>query len=273
LFFDSIDPVLEMLSKVTIPSPPLENPVSLLVNCIPVLPIHKKKSISIPAVDKIIEIVKDSISYYGIQDKAPEFLPLLMAVHRIAQSQAPEAKDRLKATFIPSPEDRKLVLGKGTTLPHIMLYVTNHSMIPEVRELIMATYFELSNKDPSQFVHNIGFGNAAGYLATKGIHLSQKDFATSDADGPEINPITGQRIDAEPDTPLPEMSREEKEREAERLFVLFQRFVPGLKYELMAREEANKFGQIKADGCCGCGEPRRCSGSVRKDPRALRLKR
>ena len=42
-------------------------------------------------------------------------------------------------------------------------------------------------------------------------------------DGQEINPITGQRRDMEPDDPLPEMTDEEKEREAERLFVLFER--------------------------------------------------
>ncbi len=42
-------------------------------------------------------------------------------------------------------------------------------------------------------------------------------------DGREINPITGQRRDMEPEDELPEMTDEEKEREAERLFVLFER--------------------------------------------------
>ena len=42
-------------------------------------------------------------------------------------------------------------------------------------------------------------------------------------DGQEINPITGQRTDMEPVDTGPEMTDEEKEREAERLFVLFER--------------------------------------------------
>lgn len=42
-------------------------------------------------------------------------------------------------------------------------------------------------------------------------------------DGKEINPVTGQRRDMEPQDPGPEMTDEEKEREAERLFVLFER--------------------------------------------------
>jgi hypothetical protein len=38
-----------------------------------------------------------------------------------------------------------------------------------------------------------------------------------------INPITGQRLNAEPAPDVPKMTPEEKEREAERLFVLFER--------------------------------------------------
>ena len=89
--------------------------------------------------------------------------------------------------------------------------------------MIMTTFFELSERDPSLFVHNVGFGNAAGYLNSKGIEISQKELGS--AVGPAVNPITGQRLDAEPEVELPEMTDEEKEREAERLFVLFERYV------------------------------------------------
>ena len=85
-------------------------------------------------------------------------------------------------------------------------------------------FFELADQNPTQFVHNVGFGNAAGYLSSKGIQISQQDMEAGGS-GPDVNPITGQRIDAEPDVPLPDMSDEEKEREAERLFVLFERYV------------------------------------------------
>ncbi len=46
---------------------------------------------------------------------------------------------------------------------------------------------------------------------------------TTTVDGQEINPITGQRRDMEPRDEGPEMTDEEKEREAEKLFVLFER--------------------------------------------------
>ena len=72
--------------------------------------------------------------------------------------------------------------------------------------------------------HQIGYGNAAGFLFNKGIlsgpHEPSKD-STETLD-PSVNPITGMINRDEPKS-LPEMSEEEKEREAEKLFVLFER--------------------------------------------------
>jgi len=220
-FIHAVDAVLDMLSKMTILTPPLQAPVSILVNCLPVLPLIKKKDIEVSAVDKLIEILSDCINFCGTQDKESEFLPLLLAINHMSQSEAKSAKERLQQKIIPSEEDRKEALGKGQSLPHKLLHMSNMSMFPEVREVIMTTFFELSERDPSLFVHNVGFGNAAGYLNSKGIEISQKELGS--AVGPAVNPITGQRLDAEPEVELPEMTDEEKEREAERLFVLFER--------------------------------------------------
>ena len=72
----------------------------------------------------------------------------------------------------------------------------------------------------------IGYGNAAGYLFNRGIlsapppALTTRSGATEVLD-PSINPITGMVQHEAP--PGPEMTDEEKEREAEKLFVLFER--------------------------------------------------
>lgn len=162
------------------------------------------------------------MSHYGALDKDGEFLPLLFSFHKLSQSGSGEAKRRLKGRFLPTDDDRTQVLGRGDSIPHKLLSMTNNSMFSEVREVVMSIFFELSDRNPTLFVHNVGFGNAAGYLSSKGIQISQQDM-DANASGPEVNPITGQRIDAEPDVPLPDMTDEEKEREAERLFVLFER--------------------------------------------------
>jgi hypothetical protein len=86
-------------------------------------------------------------------------------------------------------------------------------------------------------VRRVGFGNVAGFFVMRGIQFkpptqsSMMDTAT----GQPINPITGQRLDAQSrmsttkslgnstTATIVEMTQEEKEREAERLFVLFDR--------------------------------------------------
>lgn len=206
----------------TILSPPLQSPVSHIVDCLATLPVDQAESLPLAGVDKLVEVLENCISHYGALDKDGKFLPLLFSFHKLSQSRAAEAKSRLKERFLPTDDDRTQILGRGDSLPHKLLSMTNNSMFSEVREVIMSIFFELSDQNPTQFVHNVGFGNAAGYLSSKGIQISQQDLET-EAAGPEVNPITGQRIDAEPDVPLPDMTDEEKEREAERLFVLFER--------------------------------------------------
>lgn len=87
----------------------------------------------------------------------------------------------------------------------------------------------------------IGYGNAAGYLFNRGIlsappprqSTSHQPFLSfnpsspgsgsgiTEITDPNINPITGILQTEAP--PEPEMTDEEKEREAEKLFVLFER--------------------------------------------------
>jgi hypothetical protein len=98
--------------------------------------------------------------------------------------------------------------------------------------------FELSDQDPTTFVRNVGYGFASGFLITHNLALPEGTVRPGTSggndvedpgerltrvDGLEINPVTGQLIDKEPVIPDPVMTDEEKEREAEKLFVLFER--------------------------------------------------
>ena len=74
----------------------------------------------------------------------------------------------------------------------------------------------------------VGYGNVAGFLFQKGIMGAPGAPSGGSAgapaettDGVPINPITG--VAQKDTTSGPEMSDEEKEREAEKLFVLFDR--------------------------------------------------
>jgi hypothetical protein len=71
----------------------------------------------------------------------------------------------------------------------------------------------------------VGYGNAIGFLMNRNIPLQPPSTSqSSNSNEREVNPITGQFLDEENQGPsLADMTDEEKEREAERLFVLFER--------------------------------------------------
>lgn len=222
-----------MLEKVSIPPEPMQLPVSVLVGCLACIPFYdqarKGASFPVSSVDKLVDIVDLTLKAYAGKPSEMNLLTPIVALQHLAQAVDfdSDAQKRLQERLLASEEDRKEVLGKGTTLPHRILKFAGHAVAPELREPALDTLFELSGKDPRRFVHNVGFGNAAGFLSTKGINVSQEDMGpdTAAADDTPVNPITGQRIDMEREAKLPEMTMEEKEREAERLFVLFERLV------------------------------------------------
>lgn len=89
-----------------------------------------------------------------------------------------------------------------------------------------------------RFVKYTGYGNAAGLLATRGLLggqgarscVSEAHYSSdSDSDTEEyrqvkdrINPVTG-RVEAEQPNPMEGMTEEEKEEEAKRLIMLFNK--------------------------------------------------
>ena len=95
----------------------------------------------------------------------------------------------------------------------------------------------------------VGYGYASGFLLSKNIPMPEsaiKDAGEGSGAGVPINPITGQRLDMEERVEMPEMTQEEKEREAERLFVLFERLKKtGVVNVQNPVEEAYRSGRIE----------------------------
>jgi hypothetical protein len=91
----------------------------------------------------------------------------------------------------------------------------------------------MSGKDASAFVQNVGYGFASGLLFQQNVPVPQnalEAWSMSESqkpmiEGGAVNPITGQRMEFEKTVEELEMTQEEKEREAEKLFVLFERCV------------------------------------------------
>jgi len=215
--------------------------VSQLVNCLVFLPFEDKSNPATEChlfpsfdsntnVNKLIEILDLAVRTYSDDVLNTCGSPLVRLLIRIAEASPSKPKSHLRARLLPSDQSRERVLGTGDSLPDMLLKFCTSPAAPHLQQLVPALLFELSDRNPKRFTQNVGYGYAAGYLFSRGVQLSPEDWGAGDSRNTigrfECNPITGQRRDMELKHDLPKMTDEEKEREAERLFVLFERSAP-----------------------------------------------
>jgi hypothetical protein len=103
-----------------------------------------------------------------------------------------------------------------------MLRLVTNAFTPTLRESIFSLMYQLVDSSPTSLIDAIGYGYASGFLFSHNIPIPP-NLQTPEGGRSDVNPVTGQRLDTEPELDLSQMTDEEKEREAERLFVLFER--------------------------------------------------
>ncbi|KAJ0373243.1 hypothetical protein COL26b_008602 [Colletotrichum chrysophilum] len=235
-FTASIPHIIALLWKQDIsPKKPLDPPFNSLVNALlnlklededtqsSIYPKNEPKKVS----ERLIELLDLSLKAYTDNELEQLTTPLVGVLRRVHDGAPEEVKKYIRTTLLPTEEDRKEVLGRGTSLTSRLLRNSTNPMTPQLRDAISHLLFDMSDKDASKFVENVGYGFASGFLFQNNIPIpANASEAFSSGDGQRhVNPITGQFIDKEKDVDVPEMTEEEKEREAERLFVLFERQV------------------------------------------------
>lgn len=236
-FTPAIPHILTLLTKRDYtPSRPLDGPFSPLVNALVNLQLDAKEAQADlypegekqkSAIERLVEILDLSMKSYSDNELEQTVTPLV-SVLRLMYDSAPDGvKQFIRSKLLPTAEDRKNVLGQGQTLPSRMLRNSTNAMAPQLREAISHFMFEMSDKDASKFVENVGYGYASGFLFQNNIPVPGNAAGGDSGSGSRaVNPITGQFLDRETGPEMPEMTEEEKEREAERLFVLFERYAP-----------------------------------------------
>lgn len=235
-FSPSLPHMFTILSRADIPAKPLDEVVGQLINCISALDHEGGKvkqledSILFPTtnengiVDKLIKVLDKTMSVYSPAELEPRAIPLLYTLTVICERAPDGPREHMKQLLLPENEDRSQPIGQSDTLSSKLLKTTN-SPYSQLRILIFELMFVLSDRDAETLTKNIGYGYASGFLATRGMEVPKMGGeGESGGLNPEINPITGQKWSAEPQDTGPPMTREEKEREAERLFVLFERY-------------------------------------------------
>lgn len=268
----SIPYIFKVLTIRDPPPKPLEAPVSFLINALLNLVreegtgnAHEQShdpalhAAVFPPTDPpsnathLINILSASITAYPAADLDATISPLLTLLRRIYELAPQDVQEAMQSLLLPSATDRNQPLGKTASLPSRLLNLSTSAQTPALRDSIAAFMFELSSKDPATYVANVGYGYASGFLLSKNIAMPEsalKDAGEGSsgrgAGGVPVNPITGQRLDKEEPVEMPEMTQEEKEREAERLFVLFERLKKtGVVDVKNPVEEAYRSGRIQ----------------------------
>ena len=205
--------------------------------------------------NRLIGILDSSLRSYKDEQLEQLASPLTALIRNIFSFAPENIKAHMRAQLLPSDEERVRVLGKSDSLSAHLLRLSTSPVAPTLRDSVQNLLFELSDKDATSFVRNIGYGFASGFLMTHNMPIPEnaleawsnrgsvgslegREDDSSDEDttdgksekksregGFATNPITGQRRDMEQNVNEgPPMSEDEKLREAERLFVLFERY-------------------------------------------------
>ncbi|KAI0468429.1 guanine nucleotide exchange factor [Xylaria cf. heliscus] len=235
-FTQSVPHIITILCKGSFRvNKPLDAPIGFLVNALLNLELEAKNlqsSLYPPAKptilsDRLIGLLEQSRTTYKDEELENHVTALVGVIRAIHEHAPQDVQVSIRQKLLPTEADRKEVLGRSDSLPSWLLKNSTNPVAPRFRDTISDLLFDLSDKDASKFVENVGYGFASGFLYNKNIAIPQNasEAFSNDAGSSSrpINPITGQFLDSERHTNLPEMTEDEREREAEKLFVLFQR--------------------------------------------------
>ena len=256
-------------------SKPLDPPISTLINSLINLSLEQKDNVdtlfptAVPNVnvEHLIEILDKSVKVYTSDDLEHLVSPLVTLLRKVYEIAPKDVQHQMQKLLLPSIEDRKQPLGRTESLSSRLLRLTTNISTPKLRDSLSFLLFELSDKDVMSFIQNVGYGFASGFLSQHNVPIPENALEPWSTSGGEsshprdsqdsskpINPITGQLLEFEPPVEDLKMTQEEKEWEAERLFVLLRgmsRAFPPFSYAVCA----NKWQRLKNTGVMNVQNP------------------
>ncbi|CAG8499936.1 2033_t:CDS:2 [Diversispora eburnea] len=267
-----LQPIIDIILNIQPPSPlPLSPPHSHAIHALLNFPVTPYKSIWFPPKKKsqqyelfhrLIEMLKSMVfiavqddpdsssvennSKYGV-DFDEVITPLVALLRKLAEDDE-LAKTIGRNQLLPDDVDRSKPLEKGDSISANLIRIMTSVMLPHLRDSVSELLFVLCDQDANLFIHHVGYGNGAGFLMSRNIMI-QPSIHNDHSEKP-INPITGQYVENESPS-LTNMTDEEKEREAEKLFVLFERLkktgVMDVKNPIEESIKSGKFFEMEND--------------------------
>lgn len=237
-FTRSLSTINTLLLDTQWPSPVLQAPLSSVINAL--LGLDLKASIEALAkdtsattdlrsvVERLVQLLDRATVEHDEKDLEQAATPLCTLLRKVYALADTGTRAKMQKLILPTDQDREKALGHGNSFSARLLRLTSSSQLPTLRDNLSNLLYELSEQDPERFVYNVGYGHASGFLLSHNIPVpvdAGDHNSNGNLDNSSINPVTGQKLASENNgtDDLPEMTEEEKEREAERLFVLFER--------------------------------------------------
>ncbi|GAA6007027.1 uncharacterized protein JCM10292_003434 [Rhodotorula paludigena] len=158
----------------------------------------------------------------SVASKIDEILgPVILLLRKL--SMLGEAQFVFRELLFPPHRDRSTPVDRYPTLTGHLVRLLSSVLLPNTSFGVGEFLYNLCDRSPERLVCVIGYGNASGFLQNRGELIPPPAGEDAD-DSPSINPITGayDPLSNPADDEAP-MSDAEKEREAERLYTLFDR--------------------------------------------------
>ncbi|RUS19657.1 guanine nucleotide exchange factor [Endogone sp. FLAS-F59071] len=248
-FESCLPPIIHLLTSLPYPTPlPLAPPHSHAVHALLNFPIASYRSVWFPSADDyslvrgMVDALDDTLRLTladdpddldgrparpaqgaSVDDTLP---PLAIVLGKVARADK-GVREWMRKRMLPDNVDRTMALNRGDTFSARMIRTMTSALLPNVCASISELLYAVCNEDANLLIYHVGYGSAAGFLVNRGIAIDPSTASASDSGsgGRSFDPITGRYTGNTGNTgpALADMTDEEKEREAERLFVLFER--------------------------------------------------
>ncbi|KAF7655331.1 hypothetical protein LDENG_00057640 [Lucifuga dentata] len=216
---------------------------------------HQYQGVNMDCVHTLLLFMEKRLdSGNKIKEKLTPILNLLTESCRAHR----ETRQYIRKHILPPLRDVSQRPEEGSTVKSRLIRLMTH-LDTDLKHCAADLIFVLCKENVRRFVKYTGYGNAAGLLATRGLLGGQRCRASnsdtqyssdSDSDTEEyrqvkdrINPVTG-RVEAEQPDPMEGMTEEEKEEEAKRLIMLFNKMARKNIIQPMAADANGKLVPI-----------------------------
>ncbi|GAK67542.1 uncharacterized protein PAN0_019d5770 [Moesziomyces antarcticus] len=179
--------------------------------------------------------------------------PLLLLLRKTSSEDA-DMRATLCSILLPSDLDRSVALDRRSDVLGRLVRLMSSVTLPRSARAAGELLLSLCDADAKRMTETIGYGPCAGFLMNTGLASAlPSGVAPTGANGRTVDPITGEYEPTEEERALDEIDRmtdAEKEAEAERLFVLFDRLnktgVVQVRHPMAAAHESGRFEEIEA---------------------------